>query len=49
VTADVLTLEGLRQRRLEILRVARKRKVHRIAVVVPWPEARLVQTATWIC
>jgi hypothetical protein len=32
LTADVLTLEGLRQRRPEILRVARKRKVHRIAV-----------------
>jgi predicted nucleotidyltransferase len=32
VTADVLTLEGLRQRRPEILRVARKRKVYRIAV-----------------
>jgi uncharacterized protein len=32
VTDDVLTLEGLRRRRPEILRVARKRRVHRIAV-----------------
>jgi uncharacterized protein len=32
VTADVLTLEGLRRRRPEILRVARKRRVYRIAV-----------------
>lgn len=30
--ADVLTLEGLRQRRREILRVARKRRAQRIAV-----------------
>jgi predicted nucleotidyltransferase len=32
VTDDVLTLEGLRHRRAEILGVARKRMVHRIAV-----------------
>lgn len=29
---DVLTLEGLRRRRTEILGVARKRRAHRIAV-----------------
>ena len=32
MTDDVLTLEGLRHRRAEILGVARKRRVHRIAV-----------------
>jgi predicted nucleotidyltransferase len=32
VTDDVLTLEGLRRRRAEILGVARKRRAHRIAV-----------------
>lgn len=32
VADDVLTLEGLRRRRTEILGVARKRRVHRIAV-----------------
>ena len=32
VTDDVLTMEGLRRRRAEILGVARKRRAHRIAV-----------------
>lgn len=32
VTDDVLTLDGLRRRRPEILRVAQKRRAHRIAV-----------------
>jgi hypothetical protein len=32
VTDDVLTIEGLRRRRGEILGVARKRKAHRVAV-----------------
>jgi uncharacterized protein len=32
VTDDVLTLEGLRRRRAEILGVARKRRAHRVAV-----------------
>jgi uncharacterized protein len=32
VIDDVLTLEGLRRRRPEILRVARRRRAHRIAV-----------------
>jgi uncharacterized protein len=32
VTADVLTLEGLRHRRAEILGVARKRRARRVAV-----------------
>jgi uncharacterized protein len=32
VTDDVLTLEGLRRHRAEILRVARARRVHRVAV-----------------
>ncbi len=32
MTDDVLTLEGLRRRRSEILHVARKRRAHRIAV-----------------
>jgi predicted nucleotidyltransferase len=32
VTEDVLTLEGLRRCRAEILGVARKRRAHRIAV-----------------
>ena len=32
VTDDVLTLEGLRRRRPEILQVARKRRAHRVAV-----------------
>src|SRR5258708_14954357 len=32
VTEDVLTLEGLRRRRPEILRVAQKRRAQRIAV-----------------
>jgi uncharacterized protein len=32
VTNDVLTMEGLRRRRAEILGVARKRRAHRIAV-----------------
>jgi hypothetical protein len=32
VTDDVLTLEGLRRRRAEILGVALKRRAHRIAV-----------------
>jgi uncharacterized protein len=32
VTDEVLTLEGLRRRRAEILGVARKRRAHRIAV-----------------
>jgi uncharacterized protein len=32
VTSDVLTLEGLRRRRAEILGVARKRRARRIAV-----------------
>jgi len=32
VTDDVLTIEGLRRRREEILGVARKRKAHRVAV-----------------
>jgi predicted nucleotidyltransferase len=43
VTDDVLTLEGLRRRRPEILRVARKRKAHRVAVFgsVARGEARL--------
>jgi predicted nucleotidyltransferase len=33
VTDDVLTIEGLRLRRTEILGIARKRRAHRIAVV----------------
>jgi predicted nucleotidyltransferase len=32
VTADALTMDGLRLRRTEILGIARKRKAHRIAV-----------------
>ena len=32
MTDDVLTLEGLRRRRAEILGVARKRRAHRVAV-----------------
>ena len=32
MTDDVLTMEGLRRRRAEILGVARKRRAHRIAV-----------------
>ena len=32
VTGDVLTMEALRERRAEILRVARKRRARRIAV-----------------
>jgi predicted nucleotidyltransferase len=32
VTEDVLTLEGLRRRRAEILGVARRRRAHRVAV-----------------
>jgi predicted nucleotidyltransferase len=32
VTDDVLTMEGLRRRRTEILGVARKRRAHRVAV-----------------
>jgi hypothetical protein len=32
VIDGVLTLEGLRRRRPEILRIARKRKAHRVAV-----------------
>jgi uncharacterized protein len=32
VTDDVLTMEGLRLRRTEILAIARKRRSHRIAV-----------------
>jgi uncharacterized protein len=32
VTDDVLTLEGLRRRRAEILSVARMRRAHRVAV-----------------
>lgn len=32
MTDDVLTMEGLRRRRAEILDVARKRRAHRIAV-----------------
>jgi predicted nucleotidyltransferase len=32
VIDDVLTMEGLRRRRAEILGVARKRRAHRIAV-----------------
>jgi predicted nucleotidyltransferase len=32
VTDDVLTMEGLRRRRAEILGVARKRRAHRLAV-----------------
>ncbi|MGI9007017.1 MAG: nucleotidyltransferase family protein [Streptosporangiaceae bacterium] len=32
MTNDVLTLEGLRRRRGEILLVARKRRAHRVAV-----------------
>jgi uncharacterized protein len=32
VTDDVLTMEGLRLRRTEILGIARKRRAHRIAV-----------------
>lgn len=32
MTEEVLTLEGLRRRRAEILGVARKRRAHRVAV-----------------
>jgi len=32
VAGDVLTIEGLRRRREEILGVARRRKAHRVAV-----------------
>jgi len=49
VTDDVLTMEELRRRRVEILGVVRKHGAHRIAVFGSVAKERLVQTAILTC